>query len=80
MTTLNVTEARSKLYNLIDETQTTHQPIVITGKRGNAVLLSEEDWSAINETLFLLSIPGMRESIREGMNADLIECDTDMDW
>ena len=80
MTTLNVTEARSKLYNLIDETQTTHQPIVITGKRGNAVLLSEEDWSAINETLFLLSVPGMRESIRSGMETDLDECDTDLDW
>jgi antitoxin YefM len=80
MTTLNVTEARSKLYNLIDETQTTHQPIVITGKRGNAVLLSEEDWSAINETLFLLSVPGMRESIRTGMETDLDECDTDLDW
>ncbi|HCH22771.1 MAG TPA: type II toxin-antitoxin system prevent-host-death family antitoxin [Oceanospirillaceae bacterium] len=80
MTTLNVTEARSKLYNLIDETQTTHQPIVITGKRGNAILLSEEDWSAINETLFLLSVPGMRESIRAGMETDLDECDTDLDW
>jgi len=78
MTTLNVTEARSKLYNLIDETQTTHQPIVITGKRGNAILLSEEDWSAINETLFLLSVPGMRESIRAGMETDLDECDTNV--
>ena len=63
MTTLNATEARSKLYSLIDETSTSHQPIVITGKRGNAVLLSEEDWNAINETLHLLSIAGMRESL-----------------
>ena len=80
MTTLNVTEARSKLYNLIDETAQTHQPIVITGKRGNAVLLAEDDWNSINETLFLLSVPGMRESIREGMDTDLGKCDKDLDW
>ena len=80
MTTLNATEARSKLYALIDEASTSHQPIVITGKRGNAVLLSEEDWNAINETIHLVSIPGMRESIREGMEADLGECDQELDW
>jgi PHD/YefM family antitoxin component YafN of YafNO toxin-antitoxin module len=80
MTTLNATEARSKLYALIDETSTSHQPIVITGKRGNAVLLAEEDWNAINETLHLLSIPGMRESIREGMNTGLDECSQELDW
>ncbi len=80
MTTLNATEARSKLYSLIDEAAQTHQPIVITGKRGNAVLLAEDDWNSINETLFLLSIPGMRESIREGMDTDLKECDKDLDW
>ncbi|MBL4868106.1 MAG: type II toxin-antitoxin system Phd/YefM family antitoxin [Pseudomonadales bacterium] len=80
MTTLNATEARSKLYSLIDETHQTHQPIVITGKRGNAVLLSEEDWTSINETLCLLSVPGMRESIREGMGTDLDDCDSDLDW
>ena len=80
MTTLNATEARSKLYNLIDETNQTHQPIVITGKRGNAVLLSEGDWTSINETLFLLSVPGMRESIREGMDTNLSDCDKDIDW
>ena len=67
MTTFNATEARSKLYALIDETTDTHQPIVITGKRGNAVLLAEDDWKAINETLHLLSVPGMRKSIQEGM-------------
>ena len=80
MTTLNVTEARSKLYKLIDETSETHKPIVITGKRNNAVLLAEEDWNSINETLFLLSISGMRESIREGMASDLEECDKELDW
>ncbi|MCP5246087.1 MAG: type II toxin-antitoxin system Phd/YefM family antitoxin [Burkholderiales bacterium] len=80
MTTLNATEARSKLYNLIDEIAETHQPIIITGKRKNAVLLSEEDWNSINETLFLLSIPGMRESIREGMNESLDDCEKKLDW
>lgn len=80
MTTLNATEARTKLYHLIDETTETHKPIVITGKRGNAVLVSEEDWNAINETLFLLSVPGMRESIREGMETDIDACDKDLDW
>lgn len=80
MTTLNVTEARSKLYNLIDETAETHQPIIITGKRKNAILLAEEDWNAINETLFLLSVPGMRESIRDGMAESLDACEKSLDW
>jgi len=80
MTILNATEARSKLYSLIDETADTHQPIVITGKRGNAVLISEEDWNSISETLYLLSIPGMRESITEGINEPISECSTELDW
>jgi len=80
MTILNATEARSKLYTLIDETTETHQPIVITGKRGNAVLVSEEDWNAIAETLHLLSVPGMRESIKEGMKEDLSTCSKELDW
>lgn len=80
MTTLNATEARSKLYALIDEASVSHKPIVITGKRGNAVLLAEEDWNAINETLHLLSVPGVRESIRDGMATDLSECDQELDW
>ena len=80
MTTYNVTEARTNLYKLIDETANTHQPIIIKGKRSNAVLLSEEDWSAINETLFLLAIPGMRESIREGMETDLKDTNKELDW
>ena len=80
MTTLNATEARAKLYSLIDEAVETHKPITITGKRGNAVLLCEDDWRSIEETLFLLSIPGMRESIREGMAESLENCDTAVDW
>ncbi|MCU7805636.1 MAG: type II toxin-antitoxin system Phd/YefM family antitoxin [Candidatus Thiodiazotropha sp. (ex Lucinoma borealis)] len=80
MTILNATEARSRLYSLIDEATNTHQPIVITGKRGNAVLVSEEDWNSISETLHLMSVPGMRESIKEGMETPLSECDEELDW
>jgi len=80
MTILNATEARSKLYHLIDEAATTHQPIVITGKRGNAILVSEEDWNAISETLHLLSIPGMKESIVEGMQKPISKCTQELDW
>ncbi len=80
MTILNATEARSKLYSLIDEAADTHQPIVITGKRGNAVLVSEGDWNAITETLHLLSVPGMRESIKEGMSQNISECSKELDW
>ena len=80
MTILNATEARSKLYKLIDEATTTHKPIVITGKRGNAVLVSEEDWNAISESLYLLSTPGMRESIKEGIETPISECNSELDW
>ncbi len=80
MTILNATEARSKLYSLIDETANTHQPIVITGKRGNAVLLSEEDWNAVSETLHLLSAPEMRNAIKDGLKEDLSECSKELDW
>ncbi|MGZ5009015.1 MAG: type II toxin-antitoxin system Phd/YefM family antitoxin [Methylobacter sp.] len=80
MQTLSASEARANLYRLIDDAATSHEPVVITGKRNNAVLVSEEDWSAIQETLYLLSIPGMRESIREGMNAPVSECGKELDW
>ena len=80
MSDITATEARSNLYRLIDETAESHQPVVITGKRNNAVLVSEEDWSAIQETLFLLSVPGMRESIREGMDTPASECQEELDW
>lgn len=80
MTGITATEARSKLYRLIDETAESHQPVTILGKRNRAVLVSEEDWTAIQETLFLLTVPGMRESIREGLETPLSECDEDLDW
>jgi prevent-host-death family protein len=80
MPTLKATEARAKLYRLIDEVATSHEPFFITGKRANAVLLSEDDWRSIQETLHLLSIPGMRESIREGLTTPVEECAEELDW
>jgi len=78
--TLNVTEARANLYKLIDDTTASHEPVVITGKRGNAVLLAEDDWNAINETLHFLSVPGMRESILEGMQESIDSAATELNW
>jgi antitoxin YefM len=66
MNTLTASEARANLYRLIDQTVESHEPIIISGKRSSAVLLSAEDWSAIQETLYLLAVPGMRESIKAG--------------
>ncbi|MFU8778975.1 MAG: type II toxin-antitoxin system Phd/YefM family antitoxin [Roseovarius sp.] len=80
MAAITASEARANLYRLIDEAATSHQPLVISGKRNNAVLVSEEDWDAIQETLFLLSVPGMRESIRQGMEMRVDECDKDLEW
>jgi antitoxin YefM len=74
MTILNATEARFKLYSSIDEAASTHQPIVITGKRGNAVLVSVDDWNSIAETLHLLSVPRMTKSIKEGMETPIRMC------
>jgi len=80
MPTLTATEARKRLYSLVDEVKESHEPIQIVGKRSSAVLISEEDWRAIQETLFLTSIPGMRESIQEGLGTPVEECDEDIDW
>ena len=80
MATLNATEARANLYKLIDDAAANHEPVIITGKRGNAVLLAEDDWNAINETLYLLSVPGMRESIIDGMQETLDDCANQLDW
>lgn len=80
MTVIKASEARAKLYRLIDEAASSHEPILITGKRSNAVLVSEEDWRSIQETLYLLSIPGMRESIIEGLNTPAEECAKELEW
>ena len=80
MTTLTASEARANLYRLMDETAESHEPITISGKRSNAVLVSAEDWAAIQETLFLLSVPGMRESIKTGMAEPVEICAEELDW
>jgi prevent-host-death family protein len=80
MTTLTATEARANLYKLLDEVAQTHQPVLITGKRANAILISEDDWRAIEETIYLLGIPGMHESIIEGLNTPIDECADEVEW
>ena len=80
MQTVTASEARANLYRIIDQAAKSHQPIVITGKRSNAVLLSSEDWSAIQETLYLLGVPGMRESIIAGIAENPDECSKVLDW
>ncbi len=80
MTTLTASKARAALYKLMDKTAASHQPIQITGKRHNAVLISEEDWAAMQETLYLLSVPGMRESIRKGLKTPVSKCDSKPKW
>ena len=80
MTHLTASEARANLYRLIDETAESHQPIIITGKRSSAVLVSEDDWQAIQETLYLLSVPGMRQSIKAGMAEPLSKSARKLRW
>lgn len=80
MPTITITEARSSLYQLVDSVAESHEPMLITGKRTNAVLISEEDWRTIHETLYLLPIPGMRESIREGLQTPIDECSDEVEW
>ncbi len=80
MQTLTASEARANLYRLIDETAESHVPIAISGKRSNAVLIAAEDWSAIQETLFLLAVPGMRESIKAGMAEPLAKSAKALKW
>jgi antitoxin YefM len=80
MPSLTASEARANLYRLIDEAAASHQPVLISGKRNKAVLIAEEDWQAVQETLFLLSVPGMRESIREGMAEPIEECSEEPGW
>lgn len=80
MTSIRATHARSKLYQLLDDAADSHEPIKITGKRANGILISEEDWRSIQETLYLLSIPGMRDSIRKGMKEPLRNASIKPGW
>ncbi len=79
MTSLTATKARATLYRLIENLRGGEPPVLITGKRGNAVLVSEEDWRAIEETLYLVSIPGMTRSIKKGMREPAERCSTEID-
>ena len=80
MATVSASKARSRLYSLIDEAASSHEPILITGKRAKAFLVSEEDWKAVQETMYLLSVPGMRESIKEGLDTPAEECTEEPGW
>ena len=80
MSTLTATEARKRVYTLVDDVAESHDPIQIVGKRNSAFLVSEEDWRAIQETLYLSSIPEMKESIREGLKTPVEECEEELDW
>ena len=79
MKTITATSARSDLYRIIDSAQSSHEHVQITGKRGNAVLVAEDDWRALQETVYLLSIPGMRDSIVAGMAEDIDDCSEEID-
>lgn len=79
MTTVTATAARARLYSLLDEVAESHEPVQITGKRSNGVLISEDDWRSVQETLFLTSIPGMKESIRKGLKEPISKCAKDID-
>jgi antitoxin YefM len=80
MTTISASQARSNLYRLLDKVTASHRPIQISGKRSSGVLISEEDWESIQETLYLLSIPGMRESIRKGLKTSIKKCSKELPW
>ena len=80
MTSITVTKARKELFRLVDDVQESHEPVRITGKRNTGILISEEDWLAIEETLFLHSIPGMPESIVEGMRTPVERCSEKPGW
>ena len=80
MTTMTATKARSNLYNLVNDSEDLASPIKITWKKSNAILVSESDWNTITETLYLLSIPNMRESISEGLKTSVDKCSDKLAW
>ena len=80
MTTITATEARRLLYKLLDDVADSHEPVQIAGKRSSAILISEDDWRAVQETLYLHSVPGMKESIIQGLQTPVEECDKELDW
>lgn len=80
MTSITATEARKQLYGLLDDVAASHEPVQIAGKRHSAVLIAEDDWRAVQETLYLTSVPGMRESIRKGLRTPVDKCAKELDW
>ncbi len=78
--TMTVSQARANIYKIVDETAQSHEPILITGKRNNAVLISEDDWNAIEETLYLNSIPNMVSSIQEAKELSDDDYSEDIEW
>lgn len=78
--TLNATAARANLFKLMEQVESEHVPVIITGKKTNSILISEKDWRDIQETLFLISIPGMAKSIKKEMKVPLKECHEELDW
>lgn len=82
MSAINITNARKELYNLVEDVNLYSEPTLIVSKKGNAVLISESDWNAIRETIYLNSIPGMVESIKEGMDTAIEDCvpEEDVEW
>lgn len=80
MQSVTTSKARANLDRIIDEAAASHQPILMTGKRSSAILLSADDWCAIQETLYLLAKPGMRESIKTGMGEPLMGSTTALGW
>lgn len=75
-----MSEARANLYKLVEEASQLHEPVKITGKHGNAIIIGEDDWKAVEETLYLLSVPGMRESIVEGLKTPVEDCQSKLKW
>jgi len=80
LNTISISNIRKNIYNIIKNISNSHKPLLITGKNGNAVLISEEDWNSVQETLYLLSIPGMRNDIKKGLETPVEECSEDLPW
>lgn len=80
MKNINISQARTKLFSLVDEVHDSNEPVHIKGKRHNAVLVSEDDWNSLQETVYLTSIPGVRESILKGRKETLGQCTTKLKW
>jgi len=80
VTSLTATEARKRLLKLLDEIADSHEPVQIAGRRNSAVLISEDDWRAVQETLYLTGVPGMRDSIVKGMKTPVDKCAKELHW